>query len=137
MEPQDPKEVTKAVARDDRKEEHGWEALKLFFEFFKHFTTLAVVVIALQRALGLGSGATLPILMLLGINLLLSLVGMYVVMFRANNWRDTPDPGGLPFALMVFTIIAFFTGLAVVLVLAAPLDSSVCLFPGDTLFGTC
>jgi hypothetical protein len=126
---------------EDRKEERGWEALKLYFEFFKHFTTLssalAVVVIALHRALGLGSGAMLPILVLLGINLLLSLVGMYVVMFRANNWRDTPDPGGLPFALMVFTIFAFFLGLIVVLVLSAPPDTSWCLSPGDSVFGTC
>jgi hypothetical protein len=123
----------------DRKEENGWEALKLYFEFFKHFTTLssalAVVVITLQRALDLGSGATVRILVFLGINLFLALVGMYVVMFRANNWRDRPDPGGLPFALMVLTIIAFFLGLVVVLVLSA--DSSVCLIPGDSLFSTC
>jgi hypothetical protein len=126
---------------EDRKDERGWEALKLYFEFFKHFTTLssalAVVVIALQRSLGLGSGATLPILILLGINLLLSLVGMYVVMFRANNWRYSPAPGALPFTLMVLTIIAFFSGLLVVLGLSAPPDTSWCLFPGDSVFSTC
>jgi amino acid transporter len=127
---------------EDCKEERGWEALKLYFEFFKHFTTLssalAVLVIALQRVLNFGSGATLTILVLLGINLLLSLVGMYVVMLRAKNWTDTPDPKGprgLPFALMVLTIIAFVVGLFVGLILSAPGDPPTCLLPGVPLFG--
>ena len=68
------------MVAEARNEDRGWEALKLYFEFFKHFTTLssafALVVIALQRSLGLGPGATISILVLLGINLILSLLGM-------------------------------------------------------------
>ena len=55
-------------------------------------------------------------------------------MFRANNWRNTPSPGGLPYALMWLTINAFFVGLIVALVLSSPPDTSGCTFPADYLF---
>jgi hypothetical protein len=109
---------------EDRKEERGWEALKLYFEFFKHFTTLssafALVVIALQRSIGLGPRTTIVMLVVLGVNLVLSLCGVYVVMFRARKLDESPSPRGLPVLLMWLTIIAFFAGLSVMLILSIP-----------------
>jgi hypothetical protein len=135
-------ECSVGKARDpedrQRREQHNWEVLKLYFEFFKHFTTLtsaiALLVIALQRALGLGAGAAIAVLVLLGINLLLCLSGMYVVMFRANDWGYSPSPGSVPFWLMVGTILAFVFGLIVILAASTPVDTSGCLFPSDYLF---
>jgi hypothetical protein len=105
-----------------RQEDHNWEALKLFFEFFKHFLTLitaiALVVVTLQRALGLGTGATIAVLVVLAINLALCLVGMYVVMWRTREWEISPAPGSLPFFLMAATILVFVAGLFGILGLA-------------------
>ena len=109
---------------EERRADHGWEALKLYFEFFKHFTTLssafALVVIALQRSVGLGPRTTTVMLVVLGVNLVLSLCGVYVVMFRARKLDESPSPRGLPVLLMWLTIIAFFAGLFVMLFLSIP-----------------
>ena len=110
--------------KEDRKEEQGWEALKLYFEFFKHFTTLSsaftLVVIALQRSVGIGPRTTIVVLVVLGVNLVLSLCGLYVVMFRARKLDESLSPRGLPVLLMWLTIIAFFAGLFVMLILSIP-----------------
>jgi hypothetical protein len=113
--------VGEPAVPEERRADHGWEALKLYFEFFKHFTTLssafALVVIALQRSVGLGPRTTTVMLVVLGVNLVLSLCGVYVVMFRARKLDESPSPRGLPVLLMWLTIIAFFAGLFVMLFL--------------------
>ena len=106
-----------------RQEDHNWEAWKLYFEFFKHFLTLitaiALVVVTVQRALGLGTGATIAVLVVLAINLSLCLVGMYVVMWRLHQGGgELPGPGSLPFFLMAATILVFVADLFGILGLA-------------------
>lgn len=129
--------VDKDRDEERRREDRGWEALKLYFEFFKHFTPLtsaaALLVIALRRELDFGSRAAIAILVILGVNLLITLAGMYVVMFRASDWHYSPRPGWLPFLLMVATIVAFVFGLMGAAVI---LDDSPCgAVPTDALFG--
>jgi hypothetical protein len=62
--------VGESAVPEERRADHSWDALKLYFDFFKHFTTLssafALVVIALQRSVGLGPRTTIVMLVVLG-----------------------------------------------------------------------
>ena len=72
------------MARDGDDEDRGLEATKLFFESYKHFTTLstavALIALALFRELDLTTGSAIVCVSTLGITLLLSLIGMLSIL---------------------------------------------------------
>jgi hypothetical protein len=75
---------------DRNNEDHARPALNLYFEFFKHFTTLttatALVVLAFYGALEQSSRAAYTGWIALGVTLLLSLLGMLDVLSRVSEW---------------------------------------------------
>ncbi len=101
----------------DKRPDSDWEALKLYFEFFKHFTTLTtavgLILIALFRGLDLSTNTVVFGVGCLGVTLLLSLVGMLLMVMKAAHPEAgyKVRPGYPTFLLATFTVSFFFTGL--------------------------
>lgn len=124
---------------DHKTRQDEWESLKLYFEFFKHFTTLTtatgLLVPAVSRAFGAGPGATVGMLFALAVPLVLSLFGMANIVSHAQEWGFwnfdfDRDPGHLPYLLVAFTLVTFAGALLfVVVALLPPAPPGACLFP--------
>jgi hypothetical protein len=123
--------------------EREWEAIKLYFEFFKHFTTLttaiALISIGFFGVLNLKPQSFVMVLIALAIPLLLSLAGMVNALLHAQSWGFWKfdfdrDPGTVPFILAALTVMFFIFALLAVVLAAAPPpppgSSSGCVFPG-------
>jgi predicted neutral ceramidase superfamily lipid hydrolase len=99
---------------DNREEDRYREKLKLYFEFFKHFTTLAatiaVVLFALTATLGLATRPALVGVVAMGVTLLLSLLGLFSVMWKTEIENRVKYGIGL-FWLMLLVMCVFFVGL--------------------------
>ena len=97
--------------------ERNWDALKLFFECFKYFTTLTtvtavtLVVLAHYRVLDLSSIVAQSGVDALGGALLLSLLGMVYLMVRASAPMSVEFPSTGVAMLMVLIAMLFFGGL--------------------------
>ena len=123
--------------RDNRQDE--WEALKLYFDFFKHFTTLTtasgLITLAISQAFHLEPRATVGVLTALAVPLALSLFGMANILMHAQEWGFWKfdferDPGHLPLVLMGVTLVTFGAALLfVAAVLSPPAPPGACLFP--------
>jgi hypothetical protein len=97
--------------------ERNWDALKLFFECFKYFTTLTtvtavtLVVLALYRVLDLSLTVAQSGVGALGGALLLSLLGMVYLIVRASAPMSVEFSSTGVAMLMVLIAILFFGGL--------------------------
>lgn len=96
----------------DRDQEHDWEALKLYFEFFKHFTTLAtavaLIVLAMFRGFDLSTKAAVFGLSMMGATLFLSLIGMLTAVVRADKHAPLGVRPGYPTSLLVVLVVSLF-----------------------------
>ena len=99
------------------------EATKLFFEFYKHFTTLstavALIVLALFRELNLATGSAIVGISTLGISLLLSSIGMFITIAKTespNVFGVRPGQWSVFLALAILSM--FFTAIIAFLSLA-------------------
>lgn len=130
--------------KQDKPVEREWEAVKLYFEFFKHFTTLttaiALIVIGFFRILDLDPGSYVLVLVMLAIPLMLSLAGMGNALLHAQSWGFWKfdfgkDPGLVPFMLALFTMLLFMAALLMIVLAAIPPPppdgSGGCAFPGE------
>jgi hypothetical protein len=113
------------VDKNRKKDEHSREAAKLCFEFFKHFTTIATAVALVELALvqwqfELRSGQVVVGVVLSGITLLLSIVGMASLALRAAVINEVPETGVGTYLLILFTAAVFFTGIFMFVVAAFP-----------------
>ncbi len=91
-----------------------WEALKLYFEFFKHFTTLSTAIglieLTLFQALDLSTDAAIFGLASMGATLLLSLSGMISMVvrpFQEDQGLFAVKPGLWTFLLAALVISSF------------------------------
>jgi hypothetical protein len=128
--------------KQDKLVEREWEAVKLYFEFFKHFSTLitaiALIVIGFFRILDLDPRSYVVVLVMLAIPLLLSLLGMANALLHAQGWRIwkfgfSEDPRLVPLVFAYVTMFLFIVALLIIVVAAVPPpppDSSGCVFPG-------
>ncbi len=95
----------------DNKEEGRREALKLYFEFFKHLTTLntaaALVMLAIFREMEAPLVSTLTAVILLGLSLLVSLLGMAVVVRSVERAEERSAHRCLRLALLLFAFVYF------------------------------
>ena len=97
--------------------ERNWDALKLFFECFKYFTTLTtvtavtLVVLALYHELDLSSIVAQSGVGALGGALLLSLLGIVYLIVRASAPMSVEFSSTGIVMLMVLIAILFFGGL--------------------------
>jgi predicted membrane channel-forming protein YqfA (hemolysin III family) len=91
-------------------EKHNLEVSKLCFEFFKHLTTVATVASLIEVALYQHLGLTM-----MGVSLLLSLVGMFLIPARAGEEKEFLQDSTLGWVrvLMFFTVFLFAIGLSV------------------------
>jgi hypothetical protein len=130
-----------ADKQEKRQFEREWEAVKLYFEFFKHFTTLttavALIVIGFFSVLDLNPRSFVLVLVALAFPLLLSLAGMVNALLHAQEWGFWKfdfdgDPGRVPFMLAAFTMIFFVAALLAIVIAASPPApaGSGCVFPG-------
>ncbi len=107
---------------DDRGGDRDWESLKLCFEFFKHFTTLAtaagLVFIALFREFDLHPWSVVFGLSMMAVALLLSLVGLLSSLSRATGGPFEIRPGYATFVLSAFVLASFFGGVVAFITLA-------------------
>jgi hypothetical protein len=99
-------------------EEHNRELSKLYFDYFKHLTTIntaaAAAELALSEYLQLSGIAVIAGLGVLVLNLLLSIWGMLLVPTYADTWgRKVPEGNGLLKGLRVGTAVLFFDGVAI------------------------
>ena len=100
--------------------ERNWDALKLFFECFKYFTTLttaiavALLVLALYRDLDLSSTVAESGVGALAGALLLSLIGMVYLIVRALAPMSVEFSSTGIAMLMLLIAILFFAGLVAV-----------------------
>jgi hypothetical protein len=86
---------------DDPNKNHSLEALKFYFEFFKHFTTLttaaALIVLALSEQLSLGLRSPVAALAFWGITLSQALLGMVAILSQlAGQNLIVDEPGEVP-----------------------------------------
>ena len=98
-------------------EERSGEALKLYFEFFKHFTTIAtavgILVVALHREMGMASASVFIALISLGLALAVSIFGMLTMVAKASGEFGAQEPGRGTWVLAGTTALMFLTGLVV------------------------
>jgi hypothetical protein len=100
--------------------QRNWDALKLFFECFKYFTTLttaiavALLVLALYRDLDLSSTVAESGVGALAGALLLSLIGMVYLIVRALAPMSVEFSSTGIAMLMLLIAILFFAGLVAV-----------------------
>jgi hypothetical protein len=100
--------------------QRSWDALKLFFECFKYFTTLttvtavALLVLALYRDLDLSSIVAESGVGALGGALLLSLIGMIYLIARALAPMSVTFSSTGIAMLMLLIATLFFAGLVAV-----------------------
>ena len=110
---------------DDRGQEREWESLKLYFEFFKHFTTLAtavtLILIATGQTFEVPAGPVVSGVVLMGTALLLSLIGMLTTVLRVQMDLRV-RPGSLTLGLAVIIVTVFFSGLATLIALLYGID---------------
>ena len=100
---------------ENRKEERGWEALKLYFEFFKHFTTLTtavgIIFLALFREFDFHTGSAVFGLSSLAGALFLSLIGLVALLAKGIDSSPLRVRPGYPtFLLAAFVMSLFFAG---------------------------
>ena len=100
--------------------QRNWDALKLFFQCFKYFTTLttvtavALLVLALYHSLDLSSTVAKSGVGALGGALLLSLIGMVYLIVRALAPMSLEfSSTGIAMLMLLITIL-FFAGLVAV-----------------------
>ncbi len=98
---------------EGRNGDRDWEALKLYFDFFKHFTTLTtaagLLFLALVRGLDLHTeGAVFGLTMLAGA-LFLSLIGLLTLLSWVGRGVEA-RPGFWTFVLAAFVVGFFFAG---------------------------
>jgi hypothetical protein len=95
------------------RDEHNWEVMKLYFEFFKHFTTIstatAVVELVLYQQFSPSLKTLLAGVSTLAVTLLLSVIGMSVILTNSEN--VFPAIGTTLSILMILVGMFFFTGL--------------------------
>jgi hypothetical protein len=95
-----------------KQEEHNRDVSKLFFEYFKHFTTLttatAVVEVALYEHLGVDTIVLIVGLLMLGMTLGFSLAGMYFVPTRMSVQRTVLQEDSLSFTQVLMFVTGFF-----------------------------
>jgi hypothetical protein len=104
----------------DNRRESDWETLKLYFEFFKHFTTLSTAIglieLALFRELDLSVKAAIFGIGSMGATVLLSLIGMLLMVVRPVHEEHGlfgVRPGYWTFVLATFVVSLFFTSILV------------------------
>jgi hypothetical protein len=96
-----------------RQDDHNREVAKLYFEYFKHFTTVSTAVALVELVLYQAFALTLKTLIAgvdtLTLTLLLSIAGMIGVLLNAENGFQRI--GGILTGLMGGIALSFFSGL--------------------------
>lgn len=99
----------------DNNEERRREVLKLYFEFFKHLTTLsaatALVLLAVFREMGVSPVTTLASVAVLGVSLLVSFIGMAVTVNHVETAKAGFVARWLMLAIFVFACSFFVVAL--------------------------
>jgi integrase len=104
-----------AVANNQRRQGHDWEPLKAYFEYFKHFTTVAtavgLLIFALQEVLDMHPVAAGFALIFIGITLAMSVAGMLVMARKASGERAPQSPGRGTWMLAGTTALTFLASM--------------------------
>lgn len=97
-------------------DENFREVSKMSFEFFKHFTTIAtaaaLIELAVYQQFQLDGKRVIVGVVMLGLTLLLSIMGMLYIPLRANEKGELPKGGVYQALLMLATADLFVLGIA-------------------------
>ena len=103
------------MADHQRRPGYDWEPLKIYFQYFKHFTTVAtaigVLIVAFTEVLVMHPVAAGFALVFIGITLVMSVAGMLIMVRKASGEWAPQSPGRGTWILAGTTAVMFLAGM--------------------------